>query len=77
MLVSTTIATEDESHKCIKFADFSVYKAWQFSMSNVRRDFILKTKTLISTHWNKKCETCPFRATFMILASPNGLCPQY
>ena len=30
----------------------------------------------MATHWIKKCETCPFRATPTILAGPNGIPPQ-
>ena len=45
MLTSTTNATEHGTHRGIKFADFGVYNAWQFSMYNVRRDFIFETKT--------------------------------
>ena len=63
-------------HKGIEFANFRVIKAWQFSMYNVKRDFILESETLMGTHWIKRCETCPFRATPTILAGPNSLYPQ-
>ena len=76
MLTSTTNATEHGTHRGITFADFSVYNAWQFCMCNVRRNFIFETKTLICTHWIKRSETSPFRATPTILASPNGFSPQ-
>ena len=36
------------------------------------RDFIIEAKTLMSTHWMKKCEACLFRATPKILAGLNG-----
>ena len=72
MLTSTTIATENGSHKGIEFADIGVYKAWQFSKNNVQREFIIETKTLMGTHWIKRCETWFFRATPTILAGPNG-----
>ena len=73
IITTTTNATETGPHYRIELADFGVYKAWQFSNYNVRRDFILETKTLMGTHWIKRCETCPFQATPTILASPNGL----
>ena len=57
----------------IEFADFSVYKALQFSRVYVRKEFIFETKTLMGTHWIKRCEMCPLRATPTILAGPNGL----
>ena len=75
IITTTTNATEKGPHNGIELADFGVYKAWQFSMYNVRRDFILETKTLMGTHWIKRCETCPFRATPTILTGPNGLYP--
>ena len=75
-ITTTTNATEKGPNKWIELADFAVYKAWQFSMYNIRRDPILETKTLMGTHWIKRCETCPFRATLTILAGPNSLTPQ-
>ena len=41
-------------HRGIKFADFRVIKAWQFSKYNVRRDPIFEVETLISTHQVKE-----------------------
>ena len=40
---STTNATEKGFHNGIELADFDVYKAWQFSMYNIRRDPNLET----------------------------------
>ena len=37
-------------HKGIAFADFGVYKAWQFSKYKVRRDSIFEVETLMGTH---------------------------
>ena len=36
--------------KVIEFADFGVYKAWQFSKDNVRRDPIFEMETYMATH---------------------------
>ena len=72
---TTTNATEKWPRNGIEFANFGVYKAWQFSKYYVRRDFILETKTLMGTHWIKRCETCPCRAISTILANFNGLAP--
>ena len=41
-------------HKEIKFADFDVYKAWQFSKYNVIRDPIFEVETLMDTHQVKE-----------------------
>ena len=68
---TTTNATEMVTHNWIDFADFGVYKAWQFSKYTVRRDPIFEAETFMGTHWIKRCETCPFRATPTILAGPN------
>ena len=37
-------------HNGIEFADFDVYKAWQLSKYNIRRDFIFEVETLMDTH---------------------------
>ena len=42
MQSSTTNATEIGFHNGIEFAVFGVYKAWQFSKYNVRRDPIFE-----------------------------------
>ena len=42
MQSSITNATEMGPHNAIEFADFGVYKVWQCSKSNVRRDPIFK-----------------------------------
>ena len=76
IISTTTNAKEKGPHNRIELADFCVYIAWQFSNYNVRRDFILETKTLMGTHWIKRSETCPFRATPTILAGITGLAPQ-
>ena len=39
---TTTNGTEKGNHKWIKFADFGVNKAWQFSKYIVRRDPIIE-----------------------------------
>ena len=75
-IITTTNATEKGPNNEIELADFGVYKAWQFSKYNVRRDFVLETKTPMGTHWIKRCESCPFRATPTILAGPNGIYPE-
>ena len=41
-------------HKAIEFADFDVYKAWQFSKYNVRRDSIFEVETFMDTHQVKQ-----------------------
>ena len=41
-------------HNGIDFADFGVYKAWQFSKYNVRRDPIVEMETLMGTHQVKE-----------------------
>ena len=43
-----------EPHNGIEFADFGVYKAWQFSKYNVRRDPIFEMETLMGTHQVKE-----------------------
>ena len=40
-ITTTTNATEKGPHKWIELADFAVYKAWQFSMYNIKIDRIL------------------------------------
>ena len=47
---TTTNATEMGPHNGIEFADFGVYKAWQFSKYNVRRATIFEVETLMGTH---------------------------
>ena len=37
-------------HNGIEFADFGVYKAWQFSKYNVRRATIFEVTTFMGTH---------------------------
>ena len=37
-------------HNEIEFADFGVYKAWQFSKYNVRRATIFEVETFMATH---------------------------
>ena len=37
-------------HNGKEFADFGVYKAWQFSKYNVRRDTIFEVETFMGTH---------------------------
>ena len=37
-------------HNGIKFADFGVYKAWQFFKYNVRRATIFEVETLMGTN---------------------------
>ena len=76
MLMFTTNAPDKGSQKRIEFANYDAYKALQFSMYNVRRDFILESETLIGTQWIKRYETSIFRATPTILANPNGLSSQ-
>ena len=39
------------SLKRIEFSDFDVYKAWQFSKYNVRRDPIFEVETLMLKRW--------------------------
>ena len=73
---TTTNATEKGPRNGIELADFDVYKAWQFSNYNVRRYYIIETKTHMGTHLIKRCETCPIRATPTILAGPNGFASQ-
>ena len=51
IITTTTNATENGPHNGIELADFGDYKAWQFSMYNVRRDSIFETKRLMGTHW--------------------------
>ena len=41
-------------HLGIEFADFGVYKAWQFFKYNVRRDPIFEVKKLMGTHQVKE-----------------------
>ena len=41
-------------HKGIEFADFDVYKAWQFSKYYVRRDPIFEVERLMDTHHVKE-----------------------
>ena len=41
-------------HRGIKFVDFRVIKAWQFSKYNVRRDPIFEVETLMGTHQVKE-----------------------
>ena len=36
-------------YKGIEFADFDVYKAWQFSKYNVRRDPIFEVEAFMDT----------------------------
>ena len=59
MQSSTTNATKRGPHKRIKFADFGLYKAWQFSKYNVKRDIIFEMKTFISTHQVKELGGAP------------------
>ena len=54
MQTSTINVTENGLNKGIVFADFDVYKAWQFSMSIVRRDPIFEVETLMGTHQVKE-----------------------
>ena len=37
-------------HKGIEFADFDVYKAWQFFKYNVGGDPLFEVETLMNTH---------------------------
>ena len=54
-------------HNGIDFADFGVYKAWQFSKYHVRRDPIFEMETLMGTHQVKEVEAQPPTT----LAGPN------
>ena len=55
MQSSTTNATKKMGpHKGIEFADFGVYKAWQFSKYNVRRATKFEVETLMGTHQVKE-----------------------
>ena len=47
-------------HNRIEFADFGVYKAWQFSKYNVRRATIFEVEILISTHQVKEVRGATF-----------------
>ena len=47
---STTNATQKGPNKVIEFADFGVFKAWQLSKYNVRRDPIFEFETLMGMH---------------------------
>ena len=47
-------------HNGIEFADFGVYKAWQFSKYNVRRDPIFEVETLMGTHQVKEVGSATF-----------------
>ena len=60
MQSSTTNTTKHRPHKGIEFADFGVYKAWQFSKYNVRRNTIFEVKTLMGTHRIKEVGCVPF-----------------
>ena len=54
MQLSTTNATKMGPHNGIEYADFGVYKVWQFSKYNVRRDPIFEMETLMGTHQVKE-----------------------
>ena len=54
-------------HNEIEFADFGVYKAWQFSKYNVRELLTLRLKHLWARIRSKRCEAQPLTT----LASPN------
>ena len=41
-------------HKEIEFADFGVYKAWQISKYNARRNPIFAMETYMGTHQVKE-----------------------
>ena len=45
MQTFTINATKNGPHKKIEFADFGVFKVWQFSKYNVRRDPIFEVET--------------------------------
>ena len=54
MQSSTTNATKMRPHKGIEFANFGVYKGWQISKYNVRRDPIFAMETFMGTHQVKE-----------------------
>ena len=60
MQSSTTNATENGASYRDRIADFDVYKAWQFSKYNVRRDPIFDVETLMATHRIKEVGYVPF-----------------
>ena len=71
MLTYTNNATKNTLQR-IKFAQFDVYKAWQFTKYIVRKYFIFEAATLMGTHWINIFEPCPFRSIFTVLESFNG-----
>ena len=54
MQLSTTNAIEMGPHNGIEFADFGLFKAWQFSKYNVMRHPIFEVETLMGTHQVKE-----------------------
>ena len=47
-------------YKWIIFVDFGVFKTWQFSNYNVRRDPIIEIETLMITHQFKEVAGATF-----------------